>query len=206
VLDIACGIGHPIGTAIGGMWLDTVYIGVDIMWHRAKAVTDIHARRPTVGVCHDVRVDIPMRDSTVDVICCLEGPEHFCGHDLEDYTLHDFFREVRRVLKFSGICYIATPVPDGDVLMHPHCHAEEFSETEMLFAIEEAGLECWQRFNYRARPQVAKKLRMNARDELTKGHGYPPALVDAYELPKLTYNDLIPGNAVYILGHGSSPS
>lgn len=201
VLDVACGIGHPIGTAINGMGLDTMYVGMDIMWYRAKAVIKEHARRPFVGLCHDIRAGIPMADSSVDVVCCLEGPEHFCTSEEDGYHLVQFFREVRRVLKPHGIMYMATPVPDGAVLMHPHCHDEEFSEEHVLAALRMAELTCWQRFNYRARPQVAKKLRMNAGDELARGQGFPPAVVDAYELPKLTYNNLVPGNALYFVGH-----
>jgi SAM-dependent methyltransferase len=203
LLDIGCGAMHPTGVAVSGMGLDTLYVGLDINLEFAERVCDDEYRRPAVGLWTYIRDSgVPMRDNSCDVITCLEAMEHFVVYE-KGFTLDVFFCEIERLLQPWGILYLATPVPDR-VMMHPHCHDQEFAEAAILDSLTRCGLACWQRFNYRARPQVAKKLRVLAKDVNTRGHGFPPAVVDAFELPKLTHNALVPGNALYMIGHATT--
>jgi SAM-dependent methyltransferase len=198
VLEAGCGSQHYMGVAIAGMGLDTHYVGIDRNPVFAERILESKGRRGFFGIAHDCGKGLPLVDDSCDVVLCLEAMEHFCQSFKQ---VKAFFGEVARVMKPWGVFYLATPVPDVGVTMHPHCHPFEFTEKQVLDACVAEGMSCWQRFNYRARPQVAKKIRLLADDELARGQGFPPALVDAYELPKLTYNALVPGNALYIVGH-----
>lgn len=198
IVDLGCGDAHPIGAMVAGSGLDSYYVGIDADYMRACNVANEHGRRPFAAVCADLSEAIPIFSETADAVVCLEAMEHFCK--TEDDVL-SFFNQVRRIMPRNGVFYLATPNPGPNgVLQHPHCHAQEFSVPAVKLCADKAGLRVWALWNYRARPQVAKKIRMQ-NGELAKGHGMPAAIVDAYMLPILTHGMPVPGNVLYTIGH-----
>lgn len=189
VLEVGCGSVAPMAKLISGMYLDTLYIGMDVNTEFAIAPTRYQGRRPYVGIACDADLGLPMISGSVDVLLCLEALEHFA---LNEMMLESFFHEASRVLKDHGGMTLATPVPDGPLLMHPHCHTVEWSQAKILAAAQQAGFVLQRSWNYRVRPNVSASLGLRYGSD-------NPAMVDAFELPRLTAGKpLLPGNAVYV--------
>jgi SAM-dependent methyltransferase len=189
VLEVGCGARHPMGVMIAGMELDTHYLGLDVNRPFALNVLNTKFRRPAVGIAHDASEGLPLVDECVDYCLCLEAMEHFCTRYAD---VEAFFGEVERVLRPGGNFVLATPVPAGEVLMHPHCHEHEFPPEVITLATRTAGLELDTVFNYRARPETFDTVPYEHLEFWAH-----PAAIDAFLLPAATRDRLVPGNAIY---------
>lgn len=203
VVEVGCGQDHPLGRLIAGMGIDTHYVGMDVDRAHALNVLKERGRRPFVGAWQDANKGIPLRGGLADVVLCLEAFEHFA--ETQDQVLA-FLTEVKRVLAPWGIFYLATPNPGSSYapVQHPHCHNIEWPAAELLRMINMSHLKVVRCYNYRARPQVAKKLRMRKR--IASDWSLPDAINDAYWLPTMTDNaidvtNLVPGNVLYYIVH-----
>jgi ubiquinone/menaquinone biosynthesis C-methylase UbiE len=196
MLDIGCGMSHPLGRFINQNGLDTHYIGLDPVDSRARLVADEEKSTPRsfVGIWHDARQGLPLQSSTVDFVACLAAVAQFC---LNTFELEEFFSEVNRVMLQGCTFVLSTPNKGGALspLQHPHCHENEFTAHEVINAFERTGFHVNDYYNYRVRPGVVNGIRK--RKAAYNDDMYPTALADAFELPRLTRRDVVPGNVFY---------
>lgn len=98
VLDIASGEGY--GSALLANVAKSV-VGVDI-----SSETVAHAQRKYIAhnlrYCQGSAAAIPLPDASVDLVVSFETIEHHDQHE-------EMFREIKRVLRPSGILYISSP-------------------------------------------------------------------------------------------------
>jgi SAM-dependent methyltransferase len=122
VLDVGCGTGY--GTAHLAEVAKSA-VGIDISEAAVKWATK---RYPSVPfVCMDAqRLEFP--DRSFDLIVSAENFEH-----LSDQAAHA--RELARVLRHDGLCFVATPNPEMFVGHHNPYHTKEnsFAELSDLF-------------------------------------------------------------------------
>lgn len=194
VLDIGCGNHHSIGRMIAEAGVDSIYVGIDAVHNRAKAVCDEDGSRPFIGIWHDMKKGIPMRQETVEYVTCLEAMEHFCESVAD---VEAFFSEVRQVLREGGRFILATPNPGNGPLLHPDCHDHEFAANEIETIAQVAGFSIEQSFNYRAKGSIARELYQKYRP---RHIGMPRAFIESVEMQNWTESrELVPGNVVYVM-------
>ena len=196
MLDIGCGISHPLGRFIKERELDTTYIGMDPVHARAADVAKEKATRPFIGIQHDARNGIPLEDSTVDFVCCLAAVTQWV-HSEADFVR--FLYEVTRISTPGAPFWLSTPnVGPGGVIQHPHCHEFEFFNDDLLSIASECGFKLDWHANYRARPSVVRSIPV-APDLMEGLMGLPEALADAIILMAGTSRDnkVVPGNVLY---------
>lgn len=205
VIDVGCGTAHPVGRAIVGQGLDTFYVGIDASRERAMAVAqETGNSRVFYGMHHDMREGLPFDGDVADVVTCLEAMEHFTS---DIGQVKAFLLQVRAVLVHMGLFVLATPNrgTKDSPLQHPNCHDYEVTDGEMFEALEDAGFEVAERFNYRARPAAVRRL---LHQRVSDKHGQrlldtrmwmdlPEAMIDAMLLPELTLDAPVPGNVIY---------
>lgn len=197
VLEIGCGLDHPVGRMIAGMGLDTHYVGLDVVPEHAVRVLLEKGKRAFAGVNHDITQGLPFRDESVDVVLSMEMLAQAVR---DEEGLRNIFAEIRDVLKPWGWFFLATPVTEpGTPLQHPHCHTVEHSAQDMLTIAADRGFRLMTCFNYRAKPVVAEQMH-DRLDEVIGNQAMLPASVeDAFMLPKQTWGleNLVPGNALF---------
>jgi SAM-dependent methyltransferase len=120
VLDVGCGTGY--GTAILAERAAQT-IGID---NSNNAITFAKRRYPKVDFRHMNAQQLRFPDASFDLIFSSENFEH-----LPDQASH--LRELRRVLKHGGLCFIATPNPEAFAGNKPNpWHTKENTYQELV--------------------------------------------------------------------------
>lgn len=96
VLDVGCGIG-VLGQLIKEKYNSDVF-GIDL----AESAIKIARKQGVVAKKSDINNRWPYKDSTFDVVVCVQVLEHLYNPDF-------FFKEAKRVLKKNGVLIISTP-------------------------------------------------------------------------------------------------
>ena len=128
VLDIPCGVGW--GTSL--LKRPTFIAGIDISYEAidyAKKHYENKNRKFYVGVMQS----IPLKDSSIDAVTCLEGFEHVS----KDIGAR-FIEESKRVLKPDGLLILTCPVLNeyGQSTGNPY-HLCEYPEYELIEILNE---------------------------------------------------------------------
>jgi SAM-dependent methyltransferase len=137
VLDAGCGEGY--GLAVFAAAGATRVIGADLDPASAAHATARYADADTriEVVCCELSA-LPLDDGEVDLTVSLQVIEHV-------WDVPGYLASLRRVTRAGGLLAIATPnrltfTPDSEVPVNPF-HVTEFAPTELVAALERAGLE-----------------------------------------------------------------
>ena len=122
-MDIPCGVGWGTSLLRGAAFI----VGVDISAEAidyAKKHYENKRRKFYVGNMQS----IPMKDTSVDIVICLEGFEH-----VSKDTGAIFIKESKRVLRPDGLLIMTCPVLDerGKSTGNPY-HLCEYPEYELI--------------------------------------------------------------------------
>lgn len=126
VLDIACGTGY--GSAMIADAGANKVIAVDNS-PQAIGYAKQNYKRKNIQYINGNALNIPVKDSSVDVVVSLETIEHLHEPEL-------FVKEVKRVLKKEGIFIVSTP-NDDEFMDGNDFHVHEFQFKELHSLIED---------------------------------------------------------------------
>jgi SAM-dependent methyltransferase len=130
VLEAGCGEGYG-ADLIAGVAHRVVAVDYD-----EAAVAHVRARYPRVEVMHANLADLPLADSSVDAVVCLQVIEHL-------WDQAQFVNECARVLRPSGLLMVSTPnritfSPGRDTPINPF-HTRELNADELTQLLSDAG-------------------------------------------------------------------
>jgi SAM-dependent methyltransferase len=130
VLEAGCGEGY------GADLISRVARRVTALDYDKTTVAHVRARYPRVEVMHGNLAELPLADTSVDVVVNFQVIEH-----LWDQT--QFVRECARVLRPSGLLMVSTPnritfSPGRDTPINPF-HTRELNADELTRLLVDAG-------------------------------------------------------------------
>jgi ubiquinone/menaquinone biosynthesis C-methylase UbiE len=120
VLDIACGEGY--GSKLIAANAHKVY-GVDIDPVTVQNAINKYTA-PNLSFIRGSADNIPIADTSVDVVVSFETIEHHDKHE-------EMMTEIKRVLKPGGIMIMSSPEKTGDVSFNPF-HVKELTRSEFI--------------------------------------------------------------------------
>lgn len=131
VLEAGCGEGYGADLIAD---VARSVIGLD---YDESAVAHVRARYPRVDMRHGNLAELPLDDSSVDVVVNFQVIEHL-------WDQGQFVAECRRVLRPGGLLLMSTPnritfTPGSDTPVNPF-HTRELNAAELTELLESAGL------------------------------------------------------------------
>jgi len=121
VLDIACGEGY--GSAVLAKAANSV-VGIDISDEAVKHAQQRYASQTNLRFIQGSATAIPLEDASIDVAVSFETLEHLAEQE-------EMLRELRRILKSSGILIISSP--NKKVYSDERNYVNEFHVKELYF-------------------------------------------------------------------------
>lgn len=102
------------------------YVGQDVNLKYLKSAETRPGNRPRMYVLSDVRKKLPLNDESFDMVAAFEIIEHMTKRQG-----HAFLREIHRVLKPNGICFLSTVMQPFCGNGHSPFHTHEYTFPEL---------------------------------------------------------------------------
>ncbi|HON53065.1 MAG TPA: class I SAM-dependent methyltransferase [Bacteroidales bacterium] len=182
IIDIASGEGY--GANLMSSVAKSV-VGVDIS-HEAVEFANTKYKKPNVSYKQGSATQIPLPDSSIDVVVSFETIEHHDKHD-------EMMQEIKRILKPNGILIMSTPQKAEDgIIRHPYhvkeLYFEEFKELLHKYFLHTHFL--FQKSNF------ASIITTNQNSNFIEYSGDFATISQHFAITKPMYNMVIAGNGV----------
>jgi SAM-dependent methyltransferase len=200
VVDLGVGQGHELGRFIAGQKLDTHYLAVDAEPKYLEPVLDLDMVRPVATLETDLAKQIPIEGEVADYVVSTATASIFLNTKEE---LESFLAEVHRILVPGGVFFFGIAIKsvyESDApLQHAHMHESEFSMQAITEALEAADMKLEYVCNYRVRPAALIRRERDNREMdgvFIDVAPYPMEMRNAFMLPGMTHDNLLPGNVL----------